>query len=79
MGNSTIIEINHDQAHEIEEDRIRFAEVVLMQCRAAEYTGQRIPGGRIIAFFHRSGPVYDAWIDFKHKWFPDPFRKVRRD
>jgi len=68
MGNSTIIEINHDQAHEIEEDRVRFAEVVLMQCRAAEYTGQRIPGGRIVAFFHRSGPIEKAWYDFLKKY-----------
>jgi len=78
MGNTTIIEIDHDQTHEIEENKEGFVEVVLMQCRAAEYTGQHIPGGRIVAFFHRSGPIEEAWNNFKRKWFPDPFRKVRR-
>ena len=68
MGNTTIIEIDHDRTHEIEENKEGFVEIVLMQCRAAEYTGQRIPGGRIAAFFHRSGPLEKAWGDFKKKY-----------
>ena len=57
MGNTTIIEIDHDLTHEIEDDKDAFVACVLEQCRAATYTGQRIPGGRIAAFFHRSGPL----------------------
>ncbi len=68
MGNTTIIEINHDQTHEIEDDKEAFVGCVLEQCKAATYTGQHIPGGRIIAFFHRSGPIEEAWESFKKKW-----------
>ena len=67
MGNTTIIEIDHDRTHEIEDDKDKFIECVLEQCRAATYTGKRIPGGRIAAFFHRSGPMEKAWNDYTKK------------
>ncbi len=68
MGNTTIIEIDHDLTHEIEDDKDAFVACVLEQCRAATYTGQRIPGGRIAAFFHRSGPLEKLWNDFIKKY-----------
>ncbi len=74
MGNTTIIEINHDQAHEIRENEEGFVNCVLEQCAAATHTGKRIPGGRVVAFFHRSGPLDAAWDDFKEKWL----KKFRR-
>ncbi len=68
MGNTTIIEINHDQTQEIENDKEAFVGCVLEQCRAATHTGRRIPGGRIIVFFHRSGLIDKAWEAFKQTW-----------
>ncbi|KKK81603.1 hypothetical protein LCGC14_2811800 [marine sediment metagenome] len=68
MGNTTIIEINHDQTQEIEDDREAFVNCVLEQCRAATFTGKRIPGGRVTMFFHRSGQIEKEWCNFKHKW-----------
>ncbi len=68
MGNTTIIEIDHDRTHEIEDNQDTFVRCVLEQCSAAMHTGQRIPGGRVIAFFHRSGPLNKAWDEFKRLW-----------
>lgn len=68
MGNTTIIELNHDHAHEIKDDPDMFLRVINEQLGSAEHTGKRIPGGRVITFFHRSGPIEVAWIKFKQKW-----------
>ena len=68
MGNTTIIELNHDYAHEIESNPEEFIRVIMEQLSAAEHTGDRIPGGRVIAFFHRSGPIETAWNRFINKW-----------
>ncbi len=68
MGNTTIIEIDHDLTHEIEDDREAFVNCIILQCANAMHTGKRIPGGRIVAFFHRSGPILTAWEKFKKKW-----------
>jgi len=78
MGNTTIIEINHDRWGEIQDDKVAFADAVIAQCssmehsRKVEKTGKiwdgSIPGGQVIAGFHRSkGRVYDAWEAFKTK------------
>ncbi len=68
MGNTTIIELNHDQASEIESSPDTFVRMLLEQMSAAEHTGHHIPGGKIIAFFHRSGDIDKAWEKFKRKW-----------
>lgn len=68
MGNTTIIELDHDQADEIEKNPKGFVRIILEQLSAAEHTGHYIPGGKIIAFFHRSGDIDKAWEKFKQKW-----------
>ncbi len=68
MGNTTIIELNHDLGFEIKDDPETFVRTILEQLSAAVHTGNRIPGGRIVAFFHRSGDIDVAWDKFKEKW-----------
>lgn len=68
MGNTTIIEIDHDRAYEIDDNQDTFIRCVLEQCSTADHTGERLPGGRFVAFFHRSGEIEKAWNDFKKKW-----------
>lgn len=71
MGNTTIIELDHDLAGEIEKDPLGFIEVVIDQLRCGRRTGQPIPGGRIIAMFPRyldSSPQYAYWEAWKKRW-----------
>ncbi len=68
MGNTTVIELNHDRAKEIDDHPERFMKQIKEQLNCAEHTGQYIVGGRIIAFFHRSGPIEQAWEKWKKKW-----------
>ncbi len=68
MGNTTIIELDHDRTYEIQESPDTFLRAIREQCASFEHTGQRIPGGRIIAGFHRSGPMNDAWNKFVKAW-----------
>jgi hypothetical protein len=44
-----------------------FLQQLREQFAAFRHNGQRILGGRVIAGFHRSGPIYDKWIEFKEK------------
>jgi hypothetical protein len=68
MGNTTIIELNHDLSQEIFYNDItekRFLEQIRRQLSAFEYNGKDILGGKVIWGFHRSGFVYDLWEKFK--------------
>lgn len=66
MGNTTIIELNHDQAHEIEEHKELFLDQIRRQLSANEFEGKRIEGGRVVCFFHRhDSPIERAWTKFK--------------
>ncbi len=74
MGNTTIIELNHDCADEIEKNPQAFVECVLEQLKQGTWAGRTIPGGRIIQWFDRadragadSGINLD-WAHFKAKW-----------
>jgi len=33
-----------------------------------KHNGEDIPGGKVVAGFHRSGPIYKAWSSWKEKW-----------
>lgn len=66
MGNTTIIELNHDLAHQIETNKEEFIEQIQEQLRANVYEGQDILGGKVICFFHRhESPIEKAWNKFK--------------
>ena len=70
MGNTTIIELNHDFYHEIEKNKDLFVEQILTHLRAGGDFQQDIEGGKIIAFFPRysDNRKYCAWEKFKAKW-----------
>lgn len=70
MGNTTIIELNHDRCDEIEKNNDLFVEQILNQLRAGCDFQQDIEGDRIIAFFPRysDNKKYCAWERFKTKW-----------
>lgn len=70
MGNTTIIELNHDRWDEIDKNRENFVRQILQQLSTAEYTGQDILGGKVIAFFNRypENRIYRSWENFKKKW-----------
>lgn len=59
MGNTTLVEFNHDRFDEIEKDPSLLGLAILEQMRGASLTGCTIPGGRVIAFFNRSGGEAD--------------------
>lgn len=68
MGNTTIIELNHDQANEIFYNDItekEFLRQIRTQLSSFEYNGKEILGGKVIWGFHRSGFIYDLWEKFK--------------
>lgn len=69
MGNTTIIELNHDLADEIEKNKDLFVQQILEQLRAGCDFQQSIEGGKIIAFFPRynENKKYCAWERFKKK------------
>lgn len=68
MGNTSIIEINHDQCHEINDNPLKFAEQIKEQMSFYKHSGRRILGGKVIAGFHRSGKINNMWCDFKKKF-----------
>lgn len=73
MGNTTIIELNHDLAGEIEKNPDDFVYFVLEQLRQGSWTGKSILGGKVIAFFHRGDTTEDElWEEFK-----EDMRKIR--
>ena len=70
MGNTTIIEINHDRLDEIEKHPELFVSQILEQGRAGRAYIQQIEGGHIITFFPRrdDNKEYAAWIRWKKRW-----------
>ena len=70
MGNTTIIELNHDKVEEIfqdEETQKIFLNQIYQQLATFEHSRQKIQGGKVLAGFHRSGTIYNKWIKFKKK------------
>lgn len=71
MGNTTVIELNHDRWDEIfhsEETEKEFLNQIRRQYSAFEFSGKQILGGEVICGFHRSGIIYEAWMKFKKRW-----------
>lgn len=70
MGNTSIIELDHDSCYEIEKNKDLFVEQILEHLRAGYDSQQDIEGGKIIAFFPRysDNRKYCAWERFKTKW-----------
>ena len=70
MGNTTIIELNHDRFMEIENNRDLFVDQILTQLKLGYDYEQEIEGGRIIAFFPRynDNKKYRAWNRWLIKW-----------
>lgn len=68
MGNTTIIELNHDEWHDIFESETSqriFLTQIQEQFHHYKHSGKKILGGRVIAGFHRSGKINDKWCNFK--------------
>ena len=77
MGNTKIIELNHDLSHEIKENPEEFIQQILLQLSCFNSTSthymsngetfvdNRILGGRVIAGFHRSGFIEETWLKCK--------------
>ncbi|MCK9542082.1 MAG: hypothetical protein M0R03_08640 [Novosphingobium sp.] len=65
MGNTSIIEINHDQCTEITDNPQKFVDQIIEQMSFFKHNGKRILGGKVIAGFHRSGKINDLWCKFK--------------
>jgi hypothetical protein len=66
MGNTSIIEINHDRWGEIKENPQVFVDAILRQTGSFANTGKDIPGGMVIAGFHRSdNRQNNLWEKFK--------------
>lgn len=65
MGNTTIIELDHDRAGEIEDNPGMFAQAVLTHLRLGN--GSNLPGGRVVACWNRGagGAIEDAYESFK--------------
>ena len=70
MGNTTIIELNHDQTDEIEKNKEGFVNQILIQLRQGHDARQFIEGGFVVAFFPRysDNKKYKAWERWKNKW-----------
>ena len=70
MGNTTLIELNHDRWDEIDKHKELFVSQILEQLRNGQNYEQSIEGGRVIAFFPRysENKQYQAWCRFKKKW-----------
>jgi len=71
MGNTTIIELNHDLWNAIQENPDRFISEILEELGSGNGRKKPIVGGYIIMGFHRSGTIYQAWEKFKKKWTLD--------
>lgn len=79
MGITTLLELNHDMAFEIERDPQKFLDAVLEQMRIGSRLGA-VPGGRIVASFGRWGGVADRdWEEWKRKHADNFIETARRD
>ena len=68
MGNTTVIELNHDLTREIEDNPDLFVQQILNQLRAGYYDDKNILGGTVICCFNRNGYFPDnEWEEFKTK------------
>ena len=72
MGNTTIIELNHDWADEIKRHPMEFVQNILTQLRngcSVPDEGKPIRGGRIISTFSRDdNDQYDClWREYKNE------------
>ena len=75
MGNTTIIELNHDLYRAIEACPDDFVGTILEHLRGGNWEGKEILGGKVIACFNRSGVGIDKdWEAFKAKWKRDNAR-----
>ena len=79
MGNTTIVELNHDDAEEIRKNPQKLVGQILEQLSASVYTGREILGGRVIAFFPRwDTPIDKAWARWKARWGSPKRVKVQK-
>ena len=68
MGNTTIIELNHDLASEIENNQKKFLEQVIDQLRSFKFKGKLIQGGKVVTAWNRGDSKIDKdWSKFKKK------------
>lgn len=70
MGNTTVIELDHDRWNEIfesEESKKYFLFQLERQFAAFEQNGCQILGGKVLDGFHRSGIHYENWMKCKKK------------
>jgi hypothetical protein len=70
MGNTTLIELDHDRWNEIfesEESKQYFLFQLERQFSAFEMNGKDILGGKVLEGFHRSGIHYKNWMKCKEK------------
>lgn len=84
MGNTTIIELNHDFSGDIEYNKEKFFEQIMHALRQGSKPGDPIQGGQIIAFFNRNGSAVDKdWEAFKLKHsttiIPRPIIKPKQE
>ncbi len=78
---TTIIELNHDQIDEIEQDKEAFVEQILKQMRSIQDFQQDIKGGKIIGSFRNDfkDKKYKAWYHFKYRFGLNvPMRKKKK-
>lgn len=68
MGNSTIIELNHDLYSEIEKNPQKFVDAILKQLQHMDGNGTPIPGGHIIRGDSRYGEWYEEFSKMKKRW-----------
>jgi hypothetical protein len=83
MGNTTIIELNHDFIGDIEYGKDKFVKQILDALKQGSKPGDPIQGGKIIAFFNRNGSDIDRdWEAFKIKYsgstVPKPIIKPKQ-
>jgi hypothetical protein len=89
MGFTTVLEINHDFAHEIEREPDNFVAELLAHINAGKEIyddiGVRVRGGFIISTFHRSNNDFDRiWNDYKRhlkdflKYLADKSAEMKR-
>lgn len=70
MSFTTLIELNHDQVDEIEQNKEEFIEQILKQMRSIQDFQCDILGGKIITMFRKEtkDKRYKAWYAFKYRF-----------
>jgi len=70
MGNTTVIELDHDRWNEIfesDDSKKKFLYQIEIQLSAFAFNGREILGGKVLDGFHRSGIHYKNWMKCKGK------------